>query len=109
MALSLFVAVDNNYKTRIVIQALIKYETQADYDWILNCTLQASNNHSSKVLFTNEDPAMITAVQSIYTQTRHLLCIYHLLENIKKKVKSQLQGDNIKNFMLDFYIIRNNY
>ena len=29
---SLFVAVDNNYKTRIVAQALIKYKTQADYD-----------------------------------------------------------------------------
>ncbi|CAI2198620.1 6432_t:CDS:1, partial [Funneliformis geosporum] len=33
MALSLFVAIDNNYKTRIVVQALTKYETQADYNW----------------------------------------------------------------------------
>ena len=32
IALSLFVAVDNNYKTRIVVQALIKYETQVDYN-----------------------------------------------------------------------------
>ena len=39
MALSLFVAIDSNYKTRIVAQALIKYETQADYNWILQCTL----------------------------------------------------------------------
>ena len=62
IAFSLFVAVDNNYKIRIVAQALIKYETQANYDWILNCTLQASNNHPSKVLFTDEDPAMIAAV-----------------------------------------------
>jgi len=32
MALSLFVVIDNNYKTRIVAQALTKYETQADYE-----------------------------------------------------------------------------
>src|SRR5208282_3635067 len=37
MALSLFVAIDNNYKTRIVAQALTKYETQADYEWVLKC------------------------------------------------------------------------
>ncbi|PKC54713.1 hypothetical protein RhiirA1_476804 [Rhizophagus irregularis] len=36
---SLFVAVDNNYKTRIVAQALIKYENQADFNWILQYTL----------------------------------------------------------------------
>ena len=34
MALSLFVCIDNNFKTRIVAQALIKYETQAAYEWI---------------------------------------------------------------------------
>ncbi|PKY17046.1 hypothetical protein RhiirB3_382219, partial [Rhizophagus irregularis] len=48
MALSLFVAVDNNYKTRIVAQALTKYENQADFNWILQCTLQASNNLAPK-------------------------------------------------------------
>ena len=69
MALSLFITVDNNYKTKIVAQALIKYKTQADYNWILNCTLQASNNHSPKVLFTDKDPAIIAAVQSVYLQT----------------------------------------
>ena len=31
MAFSLFVGIDNNYKTRILTQALIKYEIQADY------------------------------------------------------------------------------
>ena len=109
MALSLFVAIDNNYKTRIVAQALTKYETQADYNWILNCTLQASDNHPPKVLFTDGDPAMIAAIQNVYPQTRHLLCIYHLLENVKKKAKSKLQGDMIKSFVSDFYTMRNSY
>jgi hypothetical protein len=35
MALNLFVTVNNNYKTRIVAQALTKYENQADFNWIL--------------------------------------------------------------------------
>ncbi|GET51062.1 protein FAR1-RELATED SEQUENCE 5-like [Rhizophagus irregularis DAOM 181602=DAOM 197198] len=31
MALNLFVGIDNNFKTRVLAQALMKYETQADY------------------------------------------------------------------------------
>ncbi|PKC72219.1 hypothetical protein RhiirA1_452629 [Rhizophagus irregularis] len=33
--LSLFVGIDSNFKTRILVQALTKYETLADYKWIL--------------------------------------------------------------------------
>ncbi|PKY34663.1 hypothetical protein RhiirB3_454604 [Rhizophagus irregularis] len=63
MALSLFVAIDNNYKTKIVVQALTKYKNQADFNWILECTLQATNKLQPKVLFTDSDPAIIAAVQ----------------------------------------------
>jgi hypothetical protein len=62
MALSLFVGVDNNFKTRILAQALIKYEMLADYNWILQCTLEATSNLSPVVLFIDGDLAMIAAV-----------------------------------------------
>ena len=65
MALSLFVGIDHNYKTRILAQALTKYETQADYDWILRCTLEVTNIQPI-VLFTDGDPAMIAAIQVVY-------------------------------------------
>jgi hypothetical protein len=109
MALSLFVGIDNNFKTRVVAQALTKYETLADYNWILECTLKATNNLSPVVLFTDGDPAVIAAVQMTYPQTRHLLCIYHISENVKKKAKSKLHGEMINNFVGDFYHMRNSY
>ncbi|CAB4389483.1 unnamed protein product [Rhizophagus irregularis] len=70
---------------------------------------QSSNNLPPKVLFTDSDPAIIAAVQVVYPQTRHLLCIYHLLENVKKKAKSKLRGDMASNFVEDFYTMRNSY
>ena len=109
MALSLFVAIDNNYKTRIVAQALTKYENQTDFNWILQCILQATNDLPPKVLFTDSDPAIIAAVQVVYPQTRHLLCVYHLLENVKKKAKSKLRGELVSSFVTDFYTMRNSY
>src|SRR6185437_8932967 len=109
MALSLFVGIDNNFKTRVLAQALIKYETQADYSWILQCTLEATSNLSPIILFTDCDPGMIAAVQVIYPTTRHLLCIYHIGENVKKKARSKLRGEMVKNFVKDFYHMRNSY
>ena len=84
MVLSLFVGINNNFKTRILTQALIKYKTQADYSWILQCILKATGNISPIILFTNYDLGMIVAVQVINPTTHHLLCIYHIVENVKK-------------------------
>ncbi|GBC14935.2 protein FAR1-RELATED SEQUENCE 5-like [Rhizophagus irregularis DAOM 181602=DAOM 197198] len=92
MAISLFVDIDSNFKTKILAQALIKYETLADYKWILQCTLEATSNLSPVVLFTDGDLAM--------------------LENVKKKLKkakSKLRGEIINNFIEDFYHMRNSY
>src|SRR5436190_9651150 len=92
MALSLFVGVDNNFKTRVLAQALTKYETLTDYNWILQCTLEATNNLSPVVLFTDGDLAMIAAIQ-----------IYHITENVKKKAKSKLRRELINKFIEDFH------
>ena len=109
MALSLFVGIDNNFKTRVLAQALTKYETQADYNWILQCTLKATNNLSPVILYTDGDPAMLAAVQVVYPQTRHLLCIYHITENVKKKAKFMLRAEMVEDFVKDFYHMRNSY
>ncbi|CAB4425288.1 unnamed protein product [Rhizophagus irregularis] len=52
---------------------------------------------------------MLAAVQVVYPQTRHLLCIYHIAENIKKKAKALLRNDMVQNFIEDFYHMRNSY
>ena len=52
---------------------------------------------------------MIAAVQVIYPTTCHLLCIYHIGENVKKKARSKLRGEMVKNFVKDFYHMRNSY
>ncbi|EXX69173.1 hypothetical protein RirG_098420 [Rhizophagus irregularis DAOM 197198w] len=110
MALSLFVGIDNNFKTRVLAQALTKYETQADYIWILQCTLKVTNNLSPYVLYTDSDPVMLAAVQVVYSQTHHLLCMYlpHC-RKYKKKAKALLRNDMVQNFIEDFYHMYNSY
>jgi len=52
---------------------------------------------------------MVAAIQVVYPETRHLLCIYHIIENVKKKAKSKLHGEMVKSFVEDFYHMRNSY
>ncbi|CAB5185493.1 unnamed protein product [Rhizophagus irregularis] len=102
MTLNLFVEINNNFKIRVLAQTLIKYETQADYNWILCYILEATHIFPA-VLFTDEDLAMNAAIQVVYPQICYLLCIYHITENIKKKARSKLYGEMVYNFIKDFY------
>ncbi len=52
---------------------------------------------------------MLAAVQVIYPQTCHLLCIYHITENVKKKARSILRDEMVKDFVKDFYHMCNSY
>ena len=42
MPLSLFLAVDNNTRSRLIAQALVSDETTDSYKWILECTKKAT-------------------------------------------------------------------
>uniref|UniRef100_U9TYU5 Uncharacterized protein n=1 Tax=Rhizophagus irregularis (strain DAOM 181602 / DAOM 197198 / MUCL 43194) TaxID=747089 RepID=U9TYU5_RHIID len=56
---------DSTAKTnRVLAQTLIKYETQADYNWILCYILEATHIFPA-VLFTDEDLAMNAAIQVV--------------------------------------------
>ena len=61
------------------------------------------------MLYTDGDLAMLAAVQVVYPQTRHLLCIYHITENVKKKAKFMLRAEMVEDFVKDFYHMRNSY
>ena len=43
MPLSLFIAIDNHFRTRLVAQAVVNDEMKETYEWLLNVTLQATN------------------------------------------------------------------
>ncbi len=45
----------------------------------------------------------------MYLKTHHLLYIYHIFKNMKKKAKSKLYGEMVKSFVEDFYHMRNSY
>ncbi|RHZ64231.1 hypothetical protein Glove_326g241 [Diversispora epigaea] len=104
MPLSLFLAIDNNTKSRLVAQALVCDETVESYKWILECTKNATMVEPL-VFVTDADPAA-DAIGQIYVSTYQIHCIFHISENLPKNLKSKL-GDQYENFVHDFYLCRN--
>jgi hypothetical protein len=105
MPLSLFLAIDNNTKSRLVAQALVSDETTESYKWILECTKNATMTEPL-VFVTDADPAMDAAIGQVYETTYPIHCIFHICENLPKNTKSKL-SDQYENFVRDFYRCRN--
>lgn len=105
MPLSLFLAIDNNTKSRLVAQALVSDETTESYKWILECTKNATMTEPL-VFVTDADPAVDAAIGQIYESTHQVHCIFHISENLPKNLKSKL-CDQYESFLHDFYLCRN--
>src|SRR5436305_2536045 len=106
MYLSLLVIIDNNTRTHLVCQALSEDETSGSYQWFFQCLRDAIDNLAPKVLFSDLESALINAVSLIISETKHFLCIFHIQQNIHKKLKCVL-GSNYEDFLKSFYRIRN--
>ncbi|CAB4398453.1 unnamed protein product [Rhizophagus irregularis] len=97
--------IDNNYKTRIVVNAIIEDETLDTYRWIFDTILTETGVYP-RVIFTDSDPSMIHSIKEIYPNTQHLLCIFHIDLNLRKKLKGKL-GSQFEEFHHKFYVCRN--
>jgi len=105
MMLCIIAVIDNNFKTRIVACAIIEDETLDTYRWIFDTILTETGVYPG-VIFTDSDPSMIRAIKEIYPNTQHLLCIFHIDLNLRKKLKGKL-GKQFEEFCHKFYICRN--
>jgi hypothetical protein len=105
MMLCILTVIDNNYKTRIVASTIIEDETLDIYRWIFDTILTETGVYP-RVIFTDSDPSMIHSIKEIYPNTQHLLCIFHIDLNLRKKLKGKL-GSQFEEFHHKFYVCRN--
>lgn len=105
MMLCVIVIIDNHFKTRIVASAIIEDETLDTFRWILGTILEETGINPG-VIFTDSDPSLISAIKEIHPDTNHLLCIFHIDLNLRKKLKGKL-GSRFEEFRRKFYACRN--
>lgn len=107
MPLGTFVIIDNNGSTRIIASTITSSESVEDHEWILTCLMEAVNGNQPGVLFSDQDPALISAVSNILHKSLHKFCIWHIASiNIPRKLKGTL-GGNWGSFMSRWWMVRN--
>ncbi|XP_076922681.1 protein FAR1-RELATED SEQUENCE 5-like [Bidens hawaiensis] len=80
-----FTGIDNHFRNVNLGAGLIAKETIESYTWLLTCFLKAFGRQP-KVVVTDQDPAMKQAIESVFTESRHRLCMWHIMKKIADKV-----------------------
>ncbi|CAG8641921.1 23301_t:CDS:2 [Racocetra persica] len=97
---------NDNMQSRIIAQAFICNEIIETYQWVLQITKKMTNNRCSCVFVTDGDPAMEQTIFLEYPEIKHLFCIWHVKQNIKKMLCSKLK-DSFNEFYSRFWQCRN--
>ena len=103
MPLLLWTGVDNNGITVILAGALLSDETYESYVWACK-QLRDATKTFSKVLFTDRDLNFSRAIAEVFPCTTHLLCRWHISQNIIKNLAGVLRG-RLNEFMDEIWRI----
>jgi transposase-like protein len=77
--------VDNHNRNVTFGAAIIGSETAESYSWLLKC-IKNTFGYEPNVVVTDQDPAMRKAIEDVFTNSRHRLCIWHIMDKVTSKV-----------------------
>lgn len=80
-----FTAIDNHCRNVTVGAGLLSNESIESYTWLLK-TFIDSFGIAPKVVVTDQDPAMKQAIALVFPNTRHRLCMWHIMKKLADKV-----------------------
>ncbi|XP_076915361.1 protein FAR-RED IMPAIRED RESPONSE 1-like [Bidens hawaiensis] len=80
-----FTAIDNHYRNVTVGSGLLSSESIESYSWLLKVFLD-SFGIAPKVVVTDQDPAMKQAIFPVFPNSRHQLCMWHIMKKLADKV-----------------------
>ena len=76
----------DHHKCSVTVGAgLLSTETIESYKWLLECFLKAHGKQPVLVL-TDQDPAIKQAVEAVFPESRHRLCMWHIMKKLQAKV-----------------------
>jgi len=91
----------NHHKSCVTFAAaFIPNEKIESYKWIFQTFLKAMGGVAPKLIITDEDLSMRAAIKDIFPDTRHRLCMWHILNKLPERVGRPLIEDDV--FLSEF-------
>ncbi|KAF8034768.1 hypothetical protein BT93_C0933 [Corymbia citriodora subsp. variegata] len=76
-----FVGVNHHWKNVLFGCALMLDETAESFIWLFDAFLKSMGNKAPKTIFTDQDQAMAKAIRTVFPNTQHRLCTWHIGKN----------------------------
>ncbi|KAL4561965.1 hypothetical protein LXL04_034151 [Taraxacum kok-saghyz] len=94
-----FTGIDNYQRCVTFGAALMAQETEEYYIWLLESFLNAFGKQPN-VVVTDQDAAVGNAVQKVFTQSKHRLCIWHIGKKLTVYVSAEvIKQSNFRKMM----------
>jgi hypothetical protein len=81
-----FTGVNHHMQSVFFGTAFIVNEKIASYEWLLQTFLSAIGGKAPRLIVTAEDASMKSAIRSIFPDTIHRFCMWHVMEKMSEKV-----------------------
>ncbi|XP_021743995.1 protein FAR1-RELATED SEQUENCE 5-like [Chenopodium quinoa] len=76
-----FVGINNHWKNTMFACSFIGDETTDSFVWLFETFKKAMGGKCPVSLFTDQDATMAAAIPKVFPNTRHRLCLWHLIQN----------------------------
>nr|KAJ0217328.1 hypothetical protein LSAT_V11C300145650 [Lactuca sativa] len=80
-----FTAINHHKKSVTVGSGLLSNESIESYSWLLKAFLKTHGKEPTLVLI-DQDDAIKQAVENVFRNSKHQLCMWHIMEKLKKKL-----------------------
>jgi hypothetical protein len=81
-----FAGVNHHMQSVFFGAAFLANEKIESYGWLFRTFLLAMGGKTSRLIITDEDASMKSAIRTILPDTIHRLCMWHIMEKVPEKV-----------------------
>ncbi|KAM3406733.1 hypothetical protein ACQJBY_000668 [Aegilops geniculata] len=91
----------NHFRETVVFGACLLYdETFDSFRWLFDTFLSTHNKKQPRTIYTDQDTAMGNAIKDVFTEARHGLCTFHIMQNAIKHLSAHCTKES--NLIKDF-------
>ncbi|KAI3718485.1 hypothetical protein L6452_19359 [Arctium lappa] len=101
-----FIAVDNHKSSVVVGSALINGETIDNFTWVLQAFLSCHGKQPVFVI-TDQCAAVRQAIPLVFPESKHRLCMWHIMDKVPSKVSIALKYNTEFNRVINKLVERN--
>jgi hypothetical protein len=84
------IGINGNSRTIVFGWALLKDQTADTFQWLFESFLEIMDGKRPKLILTDQDAAMKSAIERVFWDIFHRYCIWHMLQNLKQNTSAYM-------------------